>query len=155
MNLELLQENRNKEKMGLDLLVKLSYLTGVFAFIWGLRLLSSPDSARRGNILAGIGMALGIIASLIYPIQGAPNNYIWIIAGFAVGGIIGYFAANRVQMTAMPQMVSIFNGLGGACAVVLAMAELRHYYEGTSTMGIGEVIIALLALIIGAIALYW
>ena len=139
--------------MGLDLIVKLSYLGGVFAFIWGLRLLSSPDTARRGNTLAGIGMALGIIASLIYPLgDDVPNNYAWIIGGFAIGGIVGYLAANRVQMTAMPQMVSIFNGLGGACAVVLATAELAHYYDGTSAMTLGEVIIALLALIIGAIA---
>ena len=138
--------------MGLDLFIKLAYLVGVFAFIWGLRLLSSPDTARRGNILAGFGMSLGIIATLLYPLGEVPNNYPWIAGGFALGGAIGFGAAKRVKMTAMPQMVSIFNGLGGACAVVLAMAELAHYYDGTNAMAIGEVVIALLALIIGGIA---
>jgi NAD(P) transhydrogenase subunit beta len=138
--------------MGLDLFIKLAYLLGVFAFIWGLRMLSSPDTARRGNILAGIGMILGIIATLVYPLEDAPNNYLWILGGVIVGSLVGITAARRVQMTAMPQMVSIFNGLGGACAVVLAVAELSHYYGGTSAMTLGEVVIALLALIIGAIA---
>lgn len=138
--------------MGLDLFIKLAYLLGVFAFIWGLRMLSSPDTARRGNILAGIGMILGIIATLVYPLENAPNNYLWILGGVLVGSLVGVTAARRVKMTAMPQMVSIFNGLGGACAVVLAVAELSHYYGGTSAMTLGEVVIALLALIIGAIA---
>jgi len=69
-----------------------------------------------------------------------------------IGGIIGFFAAKKVQMTAMPQMVSIFNGLGGACAVVLAMTELVHYYDGTTTMSGGQLFIVLTTLLIGAIA---
>ena len=131
--------------MGLDLFIKLAYLLGVFAFIWGLRMLSSPDTARRGNILAGIGMILGIIATLVYPLENAPNNYLWILGGVIVGSLVGITAARRVQMTAMPQMVSIFNGLGGACAVVLAVAELSHYYGGTSAMTLGEVVIAFIS----------
>ena len=138
--------------MILDFSIKLAYLVGALAFIWGLRQLASPDTARRGNILASIGMGIGILATLFYPLGDAPNNYAWIIAGIIIGGIVGYFAAIKVQMTAMPQMVSIFNGLGGACAVVLAMAEMIHYYNGTSAMTGGQVIIALLALIIGGIA---
>lgn len=104
--------------------INLTYLFGALAFIIGLRMLSSPDSARRGNILAGVGMILAIIAAIIAPMPGAHNNYIWIILALAIGGTIGVIASYRVQMTAMPQMVSIFNGLGGACAVVLAGSEL-------------------------------
>jgi NAD(P) transhydrogenase subunit beta len=117
-----------------------------------LRLLSSPDSARRGNILAGTGMGIAIIATMVLPLAGAANNYAWIIAGMLIGGIIGFISAKRIQMTAMPQMVSIFNGLGGACAVVLAMAELTYFYGGERAMAGGELTIVMLALLIGAVS---
>jgi len=133
-------------------LLQLATLIGAFAFVWGLRLLSSPDSARRGNILAGIGMTIAIIATLLLPMDGVANNYAWIFGGMVVGGGVGWVSARRIQMTAMPQMVSIFNGLGGACAVVLAMAELIAYYAGDTQMATGQVIIALLALLIGGIS---
>ncbi len=133
-------------------LVNLSYLVGAVAFVWGLRLLSSPDSARRGNILAGIGMGIAIIATLLTPLARGDNNYVWIMGGLLVGGVIGWIAAKRIQMTAMPQMVSVFNGLGGACAAVLAMTELIKYYDGAAAMSTGQLGIALFALLIGAIS---
>jgi NAD(P) transhydrogenase subunit beta len=132
--------------------INLSYLIGALAFVIGLRRLSSPDTARRGNILAAIGMSIAIIATLFYPFAGAANNYGWIIGGAIVGGIIGLFAAKRVQMTAMPQMVSIFNGLGGACAVALAIAELMHFYDGSALLSGGQLAIVLSTLLIGAVA---
>ena len=133
-------------------IINLAYLIGAIAFVWGLRLLSSPDSARKGNIYAGAGMGIAILATLITPIENAPNNYPWIIGGIIVGGLIGFIAARRVKMTAMPQMVSIFNGLGGACAVVLAMAELLLFYSGDKAMSSGELLIVLVTLFIGGIA---
>lgn len=133
-------------------LVKLFYLVGAVAFVWGLRLLSSPDSARRGNILAGIGMGIAIIGALIEPIANANNNYLWIFLGLLVGGIVGWLAAKKIQMTAMPQMVSVFNGLGGACATVLAAAELTKFYEQESIMTMGELGIAVFTLLIGAVS---
>ncbi len=132
--------------------VNLAYLLGATSFVWGLRQLSTPDTARKGNLLAAFGMGIAIIATLLLPMTGAANNYAWIIGGMLVGGIIGFFAAKKVQMTAMPQMVSIFNGLGGACAVVLAMTELVHYYDGTAQMSGGQLFIVLTTLLIGAIA---
>ncbi len=133
-------------------IVNLAYLVGATSFVWGLRQLSSPDTARKGNLLAAFGMGIAIIATMVLPMVGAPNNYAWIIGGMLIGSIIGFFAAKKVQMTAMPQMVSIFNGLGGACAVVLAMTELVHYYNGTSAMGSGQLFIVLTTMLIGAIA---
>ncbi|GJM36449.1 MAG: NAD(P) transhydrogenase subunit beta [Saprospiraceae bacterium] len=133
-------------------IINLTYLIGALGFVMGLRRLSSPDTARRGNILAGIGMSMAIIATMVYPFAGANNNYPWIIGGMLLGGIIGWVAAKKVQMTAMPQMVSIFNGLGGACAVVLAMVELVHYYGGTQAMSAGQLFIVLLALLIGGVS---
>ncbi len=133
-------------------LINLSYLIGALAFVWGLRLLSSPDSARRGNTLAAIGMAIAIIATMVQPMAGASNNYGWIMGGMLVGGVVGMASAKKIQMTDMPQMVSIFNGLGGACATVLAMVELMHFYNGTQALGSGQLVIVLLALLIGAIS---
>ncbi len=142
-------------------IINLCFLIGCLAFVWGLRLLSSPDSARRGNVLAGFGMGLAIVATLIVPISGASNNYLWIFGGMIIGGIIGWISARRIQMTAMPQMVSIFNGLGGACAMVLAFVELFHFYNPYQNPGYdyvkaemtaGPFLIVLFALVLGAIS---
>lgn len=138
--------------MLISTLVKLFYLIGAIAFVWGLRLLSSPDSARRGNILAGIGMGVAIVGALIEPIAGVYNNYIWIVMGLIVGGLIGWVAAKKIQMTAMPQMVSVFNGLGGACASVLALAELTKFYGHEATLSTGQLGITFFTLLIGSVS---
>ncbi len=138
--------------MILSSIINLSYLIGALAFVWGLRQLSSPDTARRGNVLAGFGMGIAIIATMITPLENANNNYAWIIGGMLVGGIVGFFAAKKVKMTAMPQMVSIFNGLGGATALILAMIELVQFLNLEISMSTGSLVIVLFALIIGAIS---
>jgi H+-translocating NAD(P) transhydrogenase subunit beta len=135
-----------------DFLINIAYLLGALAFLWGLRLLSSPDTARRGNLLAGAGMALAIVAAMAQPMTGAANNYAWIAAAMAVGALIGLISARRVKMTDMPQMVSVFNGLGGACAVVLAYAELMPFYAGSSSLDMAGLAIVLLALFIGGVS---
>ncbi|MEL6636474.1 MAG: NAD(P)(+) transhydrogenase (Re/Si-specific) subunit beta [Bacteroidota bacterium] len=132
--------------------LNLSYLLGALTFVIGLRRLSSPDTARRGNGLAALGMGIAIIATMVYPFTDAPNNYLWIVVGMLLGGAIGWWSAQKVQMTAMPQMVSIFNGLGGACAVVLAMLELLSFYAGERSLDTGALFIVLLALLIGAVS---
>ncbi len=138
--------------MIIDFIINIAYLIGALAFVWGLRLLSSPDTARKGNIVAGVGMVIAIIAAIGQPIEGASNNYLWIIGAIVIGAIVGLVSAKKVQMTAMPQMVSIFNGLGGACAVVLAYAELVPYYSGIKELDMAGLIIILLALLIGGIS---
>ena len=132
--------------------INLAYLLGALSFVLGLQRLSSPDTARKGNILAFVGMVLAIVATLLYPLEGASNNFTWIIGGMIGGGLIGLVAARRVAMTAMPQMVSIFNGLGGACAVVLAMVELEHLFAFKNTMDSSQLAVVLLTLFIGAVA---
>lgn len=138
--------------MTLEFIINIAYLLGSFAFIWGLRLLSSPDSARKGNILALFGMLLAIVAAMAEPMEEASNNYVWIIAALVLGSSIGIIAARKVAMTAMPQMVSIFNGLGGACAVVLAYAEVLPFYWGETNLDTSSLSIILLALLIGGIS---
>ena len=78
--------------MLLTFIIEIFFLLGSIGFIWGLRLMSSPDTARKGNIYAGVGMTLAIIAALIMPLDGnVPNNYIWIFVALIVGTIIGYY----------------------------------------------------------------
>jgi NAD(P) transhydrogenase subunit beta len=98
---------------------------------------------------------------MILPLSDAPNNYAWIFGGMIVGGIVGWITARRIQMTAMPQMVSVFNGLGGACAMVLAFVELIHFYNPMDDPGYlhfkedmtgGSFSIILFALVLGAIS---
>lgn len=132
--------------------INLSYLIGALAFVLGLRRLSSPDTARRGNRLAAFGMGLAILATLLTPNAYGNGNLIWILGGIALGGLIGWRAARKVEMTAMPQLVSIFNGFGGACAVVLAGLELHRIAGGAQQATGSEMVILLLTLFIGGVA---
>ncbi len=133
-------------------ILNISYLIGALAFVVGLRRLSSPDTARRGNIIAAVGMSIAILATLVYPFSGAANNYLWIAVAMMLGGAIGWVASKRVQMTAMPQMVSIFNGLGGACAVVLSFIEFLNLQKNGTAAGLGELSVLVFTLLIGAVA---
>lgn len=127
------------------------YLVSIVLFIIGLKRLSSADTARNGNLIAAAGMALGIIISLIYPIESGDNNYAWVGGGIVLGSAIGWVASKRVQMTAMPEMVSLFNGLGGACAMLISFVELYNYPAGTPLLN-GQVFTTLFALFIGSIS---
>jgi len=150
--LKCLKRKRNNTML-LTFIIEIFFLLGSIGFIWGLRLMSSPDTARKGNIYAGVGMTLAIIAALIMPLEGnVSNNYAWIFAALVVGTIIGYYSAIKVAMTSMPQMVSVFNGLGGACAVVLGLADVLHYYDGTKVVDTLGFLTVLLTLFIGGVA---
>jgi len=113
--------------MEIKTLIDISYLIGAIFFVIGIRRLSSPDTARAGNILAAVGMAIAIVATMFVSLPKGDNNYVWIIGAMILGGIIGAVASKRVPLTAMPQLVSMFNGLGGACAVVIAAAEVGNW----------------------------
>lgn len=127
------------------------YLISIILFIIGLKRLSSPDTARNGNLVAAAGMGLAIIISLIYPVEGGENNYGWVAGGIVVGSVVGFAAAKKVQMTAMPEMVSLFNGLGGACALLVSLVEFYNYPEGIPLLN-GQIFTTLFALFIGGIS---
>ena len=127
------------------------YLIAIVLFVVGLKGLSHPESARRGNLIAAAGMILGIIITLFYPFGNTPNNYGWIAGGAAVGGVIGYLAAIKVKMTKMPEMVSIFNGFGGACTMLIAITEFKTLPPGTEFMS-GQVLTIIFSLFIGSVA---
>ncbi|MBI2605497.1 MAG: NAD(P)(+) transhydrogenase (Re/Si-specific) subunit beta [Deltaproteobacteria bacterium] len=108
---------------------QLCYLAASVLFVLGLKRLSSPKTARSGNGLAALGMALAVGGTMFLP---GIENFAWIAAAVAIGTIPGWKAARSVPMTAMPQMVSIFNGMGGACALFISVAEfLKHGAESS------------------------
>jgi NAD(P) transhydrogenase subunit beta len=133
----------------MELICQLGYLIGAICFILGLRGLSNPKTARKGNLIAAWGMGIAIVISMIYPIEGATNNYIWIFGALIIGGIIGWISSARVQMTGMPQLVSIFNGLGGGSAMFLAILEFFKFDEGAGPIGL---IVILFTLFVGAVS---
>ena len=92
--------------------------------IVGLRKLSHPESANNGNKLAALGVGLGIVVAIFYPLETQNNNYLFIGIGLLIGGIIGVISAKKVPMTAMPEMVSLFNGFGGFSAALISLIWL-------------------------------
>jgi NAD(P) transhydrogenase subunit beta len=142
--------------MEINLLV-LIYLIGSITFIVGLKMLSNPASARKGNLVAAAGMFLAIIGTIfLYENEGERlGNYPWIFAALIIGTIVGTLMAKKVQMTAMPEMVSLFNGMGGACAALISVIEFNHLLHTTtdlSTLDSTKLLIILVGLIIGAVS---
>lgn len=100
------------------LLVNLTYLAAAILFVFGLKMLSSPATARKGNMLSAVGMLLGIVVTLL----NEDIDYKWIAVGMAVGALIGVFTARLVAMTRMPEMVALFNGFGGIASLLVGWA---------------------------------
>lgn len=146
------------------------YLVASVTFILGLKMLSHPASARKGNAIAALGMGLAIFGT-IFLYQGEDgtklHNYAWIFGGLLIGTVVGTLAAKKVQMTAMPEMVSLFNGMGGACAALISIVEYNHVVKPAvralryasehnsdvyAEVEIGSLPIILLGLIIGTVS---
>jgi NAD(P) transhydrogenase subunit beta len=106
--------------MNIETLPEVAYLVASLLFIIGLKRLSSPRTARSGNIVAGIGMGLALLGTFLLPNMG---HFCAILIAIVIGTIPGWLLAKRVKMTAMPQMVSLFNGMGGACALFISLGE--------------------------------
>lgn len=137
----------------MDAILPISYLIASITFILGLKMLGSPETARRGNLIAAAGMALAIVATILFHKDAAGNsigNIVWILAAMAVGTGIGWIMAMKVQMTGMPQMVSFFNGMGGACAALISLIEYNTHTG--SSFEAGFLIVLLLGLIIGSVS---
>lgn len=116
--------------MALNLLT-LCYLVASVTFILGLKMLSNPVTARKGNLIAAFGMTVAIFGTIfLYEDSGEKlHNYAWIFGGLLIGTIAGTISAKKIKMTAMPEMVSLFNGMGGACAALISAAEFYHIYQ--------------------------
>ena len=131
---------------------KFLFLLSAFLLVWGLRLQSDPASASKGNKLASVGMITAIFSAVIMPLENSYSNLIWILAPLSLSGVIGYLIAKNIKMTSMPQMVSIFNGLGGLSAVLLSFAEINKWIIFSETYQLAVVIVLILSLFIGSVA---
>jgi len=103
------------------LLIDASYLLVAFLFIMGLKAMSSPVTARRGIVVAGLGMLIGTLMSFLYPGMG---NFPLMLVAIAIGGGLAWWSGKRVAMTDMPQMIALYNGMGGGAAAAIAAVEL-------------------------------
>jgi len=138
-------------------ILEITYVIASVLFIIGLKMLSHPLTARRGNIFAAIGMILAIVATILFHQKdGKPiGNIGLILAAISIGTLIGWVIAKRVKMTAMPQLVSLFNGMGGAAAALISMMEfpnIRPELIAESGMANGHVLAILIGLVIGTIS---
>jgi H+-translocating NAD(P) transhydrogenase subunit beta len=137
--------------------LEVTYVVASVLFILGLKMLSHPLTARRGNIYAAFGMGLAIVATIIFHKKdGEPiHNIPLILIAIVFGTIIGWVIARRVKMTAMPQLVSFYNGMGGAAAALISMMEFPHVTPeliAKSGMANGQVLAILLGLMIGTVS---
>src|SRR5919202_980337 len=127
----------------------IAYLVAAALFIIGIRRLRTPETARSGNTLAGLGMIIALVATLfVGEFNPGFINALGIGVGVLLGAVLGAFSAHRVPMTGMPQMVATFNGLGGGAIALVAVSE---FYQGRATSWVA-VITALLTVIIGSIS---
>jgi H+-translocating NAD(P) transhydrogenase subunit beta len=131
--------------MNISLLINLVYILSAITFILGFKLMSSPVSARRGNIISGIGMLAAILVTLM---DAQVQRYDYIAMGALVGTGIGLLLAYRTPMTGMPQMVGLLNGFGGLASFIVAWAEFHAHGEHMSAY---SAFILWLAAIIGSV----
>jgi NAD(P) transhydrogenase subunit beta len=127
------------------------YIVAFSCFILGLHFLNNPRTARRGNFVAAVGMAIAVVATLLIEEVG---DYGLIALGIAVGTVVGVPAARTVKMTAMPQMVALFNGVGGGAVALISWSEYRESLAAGGNPELETVIPLLFAAIIGSIS-FW
>jgi len=112
----------------MDTLIKISYLVASTLFIFGIKYLASPRTARKANLLSAVGMLIAIVVTLF---DKHVLTYEWIIAGLVIGSAIGAILAIKVPMTGMPQMVGLLNGFGGGASMLVAISEYYKIHLGT------------------------
>jgi proton-translocating NAD(P)+ transhydrogenase subunit beta len=122
------------------------YLVSIVCFVLALRFLSSPRHARKGNWVGGAGMVIAIATTLLTEGIG---NWALIVLGGAIGTVVGIVGARTVKMTAMPQMVALFNGVGGGAAALVAVAE---FHTHAADLGVDESLSIALSALIGSIS---
>ena len=130
--------------------IQLTYLVAASLFILGLKKLGSPAIARNGNLVAAVGMLLAIVATML---DQHVLNYEMILVGLAIGSVIGAVIAYKVQMTEMPQMVGLLNGLGGASSALIAVAEFWRLLDSSQPIPLDVNISMLLDVLIGGVTL--
>jgi H+-translocating NAD(P) transhydrogenase subunit beta len=129
------------------------YIVAFSCFIYGMSGLTSPGTAVRGNRIAGLGMAIAVGATLLTPgVFHGTDTFLLILLGVVIGTAIGIPAARNVKMTGMPQMVALFNGVGGGAVAIIAWIEYRHAFGGDFALRV--MIPSLFAAIVGSVS-FW
>ena len=131
------------DQFNTQIVVNLTYILASMLFILGLKMLGSPETARKGNLVSSSGMLLAVLVTLLD--QGI-IDYTWIIVGVCIGSLIGFIAATKVKMTGMPEMVALFNGFGGIASLLVGSAE---YLSGLNQNAVLLIAIYLTVLIGG------
>ncbi len=139
--------------MNIELAANLAYIVSAAFFIFGLKMLGSPATARRGNLLSSFGMLIAVVAGLT---DTGIVSYEYIIGGMLVGSVIGALAARLVAMTSMPEMVALFNGTGGAASLLVGWATLYQVetsglVPGMTGISTFTAVTVLLAILIGGV----
>jgi len=128
-----------------DQLIQIAYIVASVLFIFGIKMLGSADTARRGNQISSLGMLVAVVATLL----AGGYDWTWIIVGLVVGGAIGAIWAKKVQMTGMPELVALFNGFGGIASLLVGWAEYAKVEAGAELSAVTAVAIVLAILIGG------
>lgn len=129
----------------MSIAIQITYLISSIFFIYGIKKLSSPKTARKGNLYSATGMLLAIVVTLL---DQNVLTYEWIIIGGVIGSLIGAVLALKIKMTGMPQMVGLLNGFGGGASLLVALSE---YYKITYSLPLNTGIAILLSLLIGSV----
>ena len=130
-----------------DTLIQATYFAAALLFIVGLKRMSSPVTARRGIVWAGAGMLVATLVTFLWP-DSQPANLPWIVAAIAIGGIAAWVSGKRVAMTNMPQMIALYNGMGGGAAAAIAAVELL----AGKTHGLAALVLAVVGALIGCVS---
>ncbi len=133
--------------------INIAYIVASILFIYGLKMLGRPETARRGNLVSAVGMLVAVVATLLV----GGLSFTWIIVGLVIGTAIGVYAARTVQMTEMPEMVALFNGSGGVASLLVGWAEYHQRFVVSAGDIAGEIdaftaAAIFLAVLIGGVA---
>jgi NAD(P) transhydrogenase subunit beta len=136
--------------------LEIIYLIGSISFVLGLKMMGQPDTARKGNAVAAFGMGVSVLGTLLLGAEGfrVISHLGLILTAIALGVVVGTVMAKRVQMTAMPEMVSLFNGMGGLCAALISMIEWRALaaHGELESLSLGHFLPVIAGLIIGTVS---
>ena len=134
--------------MNPEFLRGLCYIAASILFVFGLKMLSSPTTARKGNIISSIGMLIAILTALTAMTE---IKWIWIIAGAGIGSAVGVLAAQLVKMTSMPQMVSLFNGFGGLASLLIGWSEFHGKWATNDAINLFTTVAIFLTILTGGV----
>jgi len=134
--------------VNLELIRGLCYIAASIFFVFGLKMLSSPNTARKGNMISSVGMLIAVVTALTALSE---FRWVWIIAGAGIGSTIGVLAARLVKMTSMPQMVGLFNGFGGLASLLVGWAEFHGRWAGADPTRLFTMVAIFLTVLTGGV----